>query len=132
MKKNLILIFRVFCMLLLCSFHAVGQEAKKMNSNMHRDLGDDKLIHAVEVTLEPGQKTDMHTHPANFFYAITDGKLMVHYKNGKDQLYDLKAGESGVSEAEGPHVTENIGSSTIKFLIVELKEHPYKAGNMKK
>nr|WP_294938585.1 hypothetical protein [uncultured Flavobacterium sp.] len=36
------------------------------------------------------------------------------------------AGDSGTGDPEGPHVTENVGTATVKFLLFELKEHPYK------
>lgn len=68
----------------------------------------------------------MHTHPAYFFYALTDGKLKVHHPDGKDEMYDLKQGFGMASGPEGKHVTENAGTKPVKFLVVELKEHPFK------
>jgi mannose-6-phosphate isomerase-like protein (cupin superfamily) len=96
------------------------------NAQMNRVLNDTTFVKATEITLQPGEKTDMHTHPAHFFYALTDGKLLVHYKDGKTQTYDLKQGMSGVSGPERWHTTENPGTTPVKFLIVELKDRPYK------
>jgi len=126
---------RIVCgifILILFSLTAVAQELKNVNPKMNHDLADNKILHAAEVTLQPGEKTDMHTHPAHFFYALSEGKLMVHYKDGKDELYEMKPGDSGYSDPERPHIAENVGTTTIKFLIVELKEHPYKTVKMKK
>ena len=103
-------------------FITLNASAQKINNV----LADTTFLKATEVTLEPGQKTDMHSHPAHFFYALTDGKLVVHYKDGKDETYDLKQGLSMAGPPERPHVTENGGSKTLKFLIVELKDYPYK------
>jgi mannose-6-phosphate isomerase-like protein (cupin superfamily) len=127
MKTNQLTFIGGLIMLFLFSFNAGAQELKIMNSKMNHVLADTTFLRAIEVTLNPGEKTDMHTHPANFFYALTEGKLMVHYKDGKNQSYDLKPGFAGVAGPEGPHITENAGQKTVKFLLIEVKEHPYKA-----
>ncbi len=117
MKTSLFLIFAFFTF----TFGTLGQDV-----GMKNVLVDTTLLRAMIVTLEPGQKTDVHSHPANFLYALTDGKLIVHYTDSKDETYDLKAGDSGYGDPERPHQTENTGKKTVKFLLVELKEHPYK------
>jgi len=125
--------FMVGGILLLCGFvsgmHA--QDWKKVDPEMNKILVDTTLVRAAEVTILPGQKTGSHTHPAHFFYALTDGKIIVHYSDGTHEEWELKAGESAFSDPERPHVTENAGKKPVKFLLVELKEHPYKASEMK-
>jgi len=125
MKKDYFTLIGGIFFLSLFSIDAAAQ--KNVNTKMNHVLADTTFLRAVEVTLEPGEKTEMHTHPANFFYAITEGKLMVHFKDGKNQPYNLKAGDAGVTGPESEHITENVGNTKIKFLVVELKEHPYKA-----
>lgn len=107
-----------------------SQTKGKMESMIKKVLVDTTLITAAEITLEPGQKTDVHTHPAHFLYALTGGQLTVTMTNGKTEVIDLTPGFSGFSSPEGPHSTQNTGKTTVKFIIVELKEHPYK-GNEK-
>jgi len=116
----------------LAPFNAGAQDFKKVDPKINHVLADTTFLSAIEVTLAPGEKTDMHTHPAHFFYALTEGKLIVHFKDGKNETMDLKPGVSGVSGPERPHVTENAGKTTVKFLLVELKEHPYKDTGAKK
>jgi oxalate decarboxylase/phosphoglucose isomerase-like protein (cupin superfamily) len=41
------------------------------------------------------------------------------------ETLELKAGDFGYGNPEKPHQTENIGDKTLRFLLVELKEHPY-------
>jgi mannose-6-phosphate isomerase-like protein (cupin superfamily) len=132
MKKDLSFIFGRIFILFLLSFNANAQEWKNVNPKMNHVLADTTFVRATEVVLQPGEKSDMHTHPAHFFYALTDGKLIVHYKDGKEESLDLKPGMSGIGAPESPHVTENGGSTTIKFLLVELKEHPYVDSKNKK
>lgn len=132
MKKSTLVIVEGFLFFLLCHLNLSAQMMKNKDKVMGRELANSKLIHASEVVLEPGKKTIMHTHPAHFYYALTDVNLKVSYQDGKEEMYKMKAGESGISEPERPHTTQNIGSKTAKFLIVELKEHPYKAPKLKK
>ena len=67
----------------------------------------------------------MHTHPAHFFYALTECHLIVHYTDGKEERYNMAPGDNGFfSDPERPHWTENIGDKPAKFLLVELAEHP--------
>ena len=103
-----------------------AQDWKKTNPGMNNVLVDTSLVRASVVTMDPGQKSDIHTHPAHFFYMLTDGKAIVSYTDGKSESYDLKAGDGGFSNPERPHTIENVGKKQFKFLIVELKEHPYK------
>ena len=98
---------------------------------MSKVLTDTTLVRAMVVTLGPGKKSDVHTHPAHFYYALTDGKLAVHYTDGKNEKFDLKAGDGGFSGPERPHIVDNAGTKPLKFLLVELKEHPFKAPGIK-
>ena len=132
MKTNLSTVVGGIVILFLFSLNAQAQDWKNVNPKMNHVLADTTFLRATEVTLEPGEKSDMHSHPAHFYYALTAGKLMVHYKDGKNEPFDLKPGMSGASAPERPHVTENVGNTTVKFLIVELKEHPYKESKTKK
>ena len=111
----------------LFSFNLNAQDWKNINPKMNNILVDTTLLRVTVVSMEPGQKSDTHSHPAHFFYALTDGKLIIHYTDGKNEAFDLTAGDSGFSIPERPHITENAGTKQVKFLIVELKEHPYKA-----
>ncbi|MEL1239753.1 cupin domain-containing protein [Flavobacterium flavipallidum] len=130
MKRSILVEIGSYLFFLLCHFNLSAQMMRM--DNMGRELANSKLIHASEMILEPGKKTIMHTHPAHFYYALTDVNLKVSYQDGKVAMYKMKAGESGVSEPERPHVTQNVGSKTAKFLVVELKEHPYKPSKSKK
>jgi len=125
MKTSLFLSAVFILALFAFTTGTLAQDWKNTNPGMNNVIVDTTLLRAIVVTIEPGQKSDAHTHPANFFYALTDGKLLVHYTDGGEETYDLKAGDAGYGDPERPHVTENVGEQTVKFLLVELKEHPY-------
>ncbi len=125
MKKSTVIVIAGCFLLMLSSLDVNAQQMSNMSTGLSKIVADTSFVRGLEVTLEPGQKTDLHSHPAYFFYAITDGKITAHFQDGKDETFELKAGDSMASGPEGPHVTENTGKSTVKFLVVELKEHPY-------
>lgn len=113
--------------LFLLSVSIFAQDWAKVNPEMNNILTDTTLLRATIATIEPGKKSEFHTHPASFFYALTDAKLIVHYADGQNETFELKAGDSGYGVPERPHQTENAGDKTAKFLLIELKEHPYKS-----
>lgn len=127
MKRLFLFFASVLFLMTACTAFTFAQDWGKTDPQMIKVLADTTLIRAVEVTLEPGAKSGEHTHPAHFFYMLTDGKVAVHFTSGEIEEFDLKAGDSGFFDPEAPHVTKNTGDKTLKFLLVELKEHPYKA-----
>lgn len=131
-RKTLHLIVGTLFILLIAPGKMTAQDWKKVNPKMNRMVADTTFVRAIEVTLQPGEKSEMHTHPAHVYYALTDGKMKVYYKDGKSEVYELKAGQGGASGPERPHYTENVGMMPLKFLLVELKEHPYKDPPKKK
>src|SRR5687767_4212142 len=99
---------KTICLLFLLSVYSsssFAQEKNKTDGKFLNLLSDTTLITATEITLAPGQKTDTHTHPAHFFYALTPCSLNVHYPDGKTESYEMKTGGNGYSGPEGPHYT---------------------------
>ena len=123
MSKKLLIVIGGIFIFLLNSSNLQAQDLNKVKQETTNVLADTTFLRAYEVTLKPGEKRNWHSHPAHFFYTLSAGKLMVQFKNGKDELFDLKLGDSGVFGSERPeHITQNIGSTTVKYLVVELKE----------
>ena len=108
-----------------------AQDMMKTDAKIIKVLGDTTYMTAMEVTFPAGYTTALHTHPAQFVYALTDGTLSVAYANGKKEEITMKAGDNFSAPPDGPHMTTNSGSKPVTFLLVEFKEHPYKA-TMKK
>lgn len=128
MTKSILKASAIFIALyFFCTGCACAQSWNDLDAKSVKTLADTALLRASEVTIMPGEKGSAHTHPAHFFYALTECHLVIHYTDGKSEKYDLSPGDCGYSAPERPHRTENVGSKPARFLIVELKEHPYKA-----
>src|SRR6187397_992418 len=63
---------------------ASAQNWKDLDAKSVKTLAENKLIRSSEVTIMPGEKGQVHTHPAHFFYALTDCHLVIHYTDGKE------------------------------------------------
>ena len=87
-------------------------------------LLDNASVRVIEMTLAPGQKEPVHTHPANFAYLMSSGKVRVSYVGGETVELDGKAGQALWSDPEGPHTLESLAKKPLRALVVELKEHP--------
>lgn len=72
-------------------------------------------VRVLEYTLLPGQKDNQHTHPARVAHVLSGGTSIV---------FEEKVGESSWSNPSPLHDTENIGTTPIKILLVEVKTNP--------
>ncbi len=91
------------------------------NSAYQLLLENDK-VRVMEVRLKPGQKAPMHDHPSpHVVYVKTDSRLKLTFPDGKDNVIDLKAGQSLWLDA-GPHEAENVGKTDFDNLVVEVKK----------
>jgi len=104
----------------------IGQNWNEINPGGVEILEDTTLLRSVIVTLEPGQSMGPVTHPANFAYVLSGGKLKVIFDGGEPVVMDLEEGNHLYNNREGPNEVSNIGKTAVSFLLVELKEHPYK------
>jgi quercetin dioxygenase-like cupin family protein len=122
-------IITLILLMLSCGLYA--QDWTKVNPEMTAVISDTNLVLAYVASIEPGQKSAMHTHPASFFFAITDLKLKVYYTDGQFEVLEVPSGQGAYLAPEKMHQTENISDKTAKFLLVELKEHPYTSSSNK-
>jgi quercetin dioxygenase-like cupin family protein len=77
-------------------------------------------VRVLEATFKPGAKTGEHSHPDHFVYVIKGGKMKITKAGGEAQIIDVKPGQVIWIPAE-THVGENIGPSTVKIVVTELK-----------
>jgi quercetin dioxygenase-like cupin family protein len=100
---------------------ARAQDVMKAAPEHYKVRVDNAHVRVVENTLGPGEKDAMHTHPAGWYYVTKPGTMKVVFADGKVETWEAKAGEAGWMEAEGPHTSENVGSTTMGFILVEVK-----------
>jgi quercetin dioxygenase-like cupin family protein len=77
-------------------------------------------VRVLEATLKPGDKEKTHSHPAYVIYVIEGGKVRTHGADGTVTEADFKTGDVIYREPV-THWAENIGNTTIRLELVELK-----------
>jgi quercetin dioxygenase-like cupin family protein len=122
--KSLSFLLAAGLLLVLSTTQSTAQTAVA-GDVMVTPLVDTSFTLVAEVTFMPGQKTDVHTHPAHFVYVLSGGELTVHFSSGKTEKIALKAGEYIFLPPESPHWTENTGKTPMKFLLIEYNDYPY-------
>ncbi len=91
-------------------------------NNAYQVLLENDKVRVMEIKLKPGQKAPMHNHPnAHVVYVKTDSRLKLTFPDGKDNVIDLKAGQSLWLDA-GPHEAENVGKTDFNNLVIEVKK----------
>ena len=81
---------------------------------------ENSRVRVMEATLKPGDVEKTHSHPAYVIYVIEGGKFRMHSTDGSVTEGEFKAGEVLYSEPR-THWAENIGNTTIRLELVELK-----------
>jgi quercetin dioxygenase-like cupin family protein len=121
-KRNLMHIILMSVLVLVFTVQrSKAQDVVKTNPMNAKLLADTAGVRLIKITLAPGEELVMHTHPVQLLYCLEGGQLMVHYKSGKTESYDLKSGDAMQAPADPPHTTKNAGTAPLSFLEIEIK-----------
>lgn len=91
-----------------------------VNATMEHVKLENSRVRAIEGVLQPGDKEQMHSHPAFVTYVIAGSKIRNHFADGKVVEADLNTGDVLWRDPQ-THWIENIGTTTLHFLVLELK-----------
>jgi len=121
MRKTLLRPVAVLTVTSLCMAGAGAQDVMHAAPEHYKVRVDNSHVRVVENVLKPGEQDAQHTHPAGWYYVTEGGRMRVTYADGKVQIWEPKTGESGWMEAEAPHTSVNVGTTTMGFILVEVK-----------
>jgi len=100
---------------------SVAQDPHKVGPSIYKQKLENNRARVYEITFKPGAEIGMHSHPDHVVYVLTPGTLSITEK-GKDPIkLDGKAGDTFFLTAQS-HSAKNIGKTTMKALVVELKK----------
>jgi quercetin dioxygenase-like cupin family protein len=108
-------------LLVLLSQAAFAQDPLIVNAKTLRLKLENARVRVLEATLKPGDKENLHSHPSYLFYVIAGGKVRNHSVDGKVSESVFKAGDV-IYRDPLTHWAENVGKTTIRLILVELKE----------
>lgn len=115
--------------LLALAGSAFAQDVLKVSPATNKLLVDNQYVRVLESTFRPGAREPLHTHPAGWYYVTRAGTLKVTYASGKVEMWTPKVGEQAWMEGEEAHTAENVGKTTLQFILVEVKAAPTKTPN---
>ena len=93
-----------------------GWEGKPVCENLHEDAKQ----RVLRCTFAPQVGHERHFHAPHFGYALSGGRVRIEDENGVREL-DLPTNSSYSSDGVAWHEIQNIGSTTLIYLIVERK-----------
>ena len=99
------------------------QDPAVVNSDTIALRLENSRMRVLEATLKPGDKEKTHSHPAYVIYVIAGGRVRMHGTDGAVTETEFKTGDVLYRDAV-THWAENVGNTTIRLELVELKNCP--------
>ena len=97
-----------------------AQDPAVVNAKNLKVTLDNPRVRVMEATLNPGDKEQMHSHPSYVVYVIAGGRVRNHGADGTTSESTFTPGQT-IYHDPVTHWSENIGTTTIKTLVIELK-----------
>jgi len=91
-----------------------------VNAKMEHARLENSQVRVIEGVLQPGEREQMHSHPAFVTYVVSGSTIRNHFADGTVVEAVLKTGDVLWRDPQ-THWVENIGTTTLKFIVVELK-----------
>ena len=104
----------------------MAQDVVQVAPEQFKVLLENEHVRVLEFRMKPGDKQEMHTHPATVHIELTPTKVKITNPDGKAVEVEGKEGET-IWVDPVKHTVENIGNDEIHGYIVELKSIPYQA-----
>jgi len=108
-------------LMLACPGSSRAQDVVKVAGDHNKILLENEHVRVIENTLAPGDKDALHTHPSGWYYVTRSGTMKVVHSNGRVDTWESKEGEGGWLKTKDPHTSENVGKTTLVWVLVEVK-----------
>jgi len=96
--------------------------ATRVAPEIYRLTFENDRLRVIDVHILPGQGSSMHTHDGlDFRYPLTSGLLKLVEADGATREVALRAGIPRWEEPPSRHTMENVGSTELRIVLVELK-----------
>ena len=108
-------------LLLLFSISALAQDPVTIApKNYKKILIDNDNVRVIQFEMAPKDDIPWHSHPNHVIYALSGGKIEITDKDKKPETIEIKAGDAVFMPAV-THMAKNIGTTTLKLVITEIK-----------
>lgn len=123
MRLHIFALVSVVLMAVLASASAADAviDAIVASPDKFKVLLENDHVRVIEYELLPGQRDQWHTHPPKVSYVIAGGTIRITTEDGSSFDITEIAGTATWKNALGRHFAENIGSTPVRILLVEVK-----------
>lgn len=108
-------------LVLLAYSGPAAQDVAAVNPKTIKVKLENDRVRMLEATLKPGDKEQVHSHPASIIDVVSGGTVRSHASDGSTKETTYVAGETIYREPL-THWAENIGTTTIHLMVYELKK----------
>jgi hypothetical protein len=98
-----------------------AQDVVKVAGEHNKVLLENADVRVIENTLAPGEKDAMHTHPHGWYYVKKPGTMKIVMADGTVRVWNAEEGEGGWLKTLEAHTSENVGQTTLVYVLVEVK-----------
>jgi quercetin dioxygenase-like cupin family protein len=88
--------------------------------HIYKVVLENDRVRVLDARGKPGDKTELHSHPAMVAIAITDCNLRFGFPDSQTADAELKPGEAIYLDPV-EHTAEIMGTSDVQMLLIELK-----------
>jgi|SRR5688572_3588196 len=99
---------------------ASAHDPVQTDSDKYSVKFENDKVRVLEYRDGPGDKTQLHRHPAFVVYALAPFKRKITLPDGKAMVRAFKVGDVLWSDAQ-THIGENIGDTPTHIIMIEMK-----------
>ena len=113
-------IFTVLFAVIVFSGYSFAQDAVKVDPKNYKVEFENDQVRVLRITIEPGEKGVMHSHPEGMVIFLSDAKGKFTFPDGKTEDRDFKKGFFSWVPAT-THQGENVGDKPFELIQIEMK-----------
>jgi len=99
-------------------------DAVQVSPDRYRVLLDNQEVRVIEYVLRPGERDLWHTQPPRVSYVVSGGSLRITQADGTSFVTNEKQGTAQWMNTLGRHYAQNIGTTPVRIVLVEVKSAP--------
>lgn len=107
------------------STHATAQPSQddptKVDAKHYMIELENEQVRVLRAKYGPGEKSEMHAHPALIGVMLTDGHIRMSYPDGRIEEIAAKAGDV-LNMPATVHRPENLTDQAFEVILIELKK----------
>src|SRR5438067_11693082 len=99
---------------------ALAQDPVSLSPKIYKVLLDNDQVRVLDIRMQPGDKSPMHSHPNSVIYGLSNGTVRFTGEDGTTNEVKFEKGQCLWRPAE-KHEPQNVGKTEVHAIQIELK-----------